>query len=39
LGRKIQFFSGLKILEDGLDFAKISVVEDFLLDIVRQDGL
>jgi len=26
-------------LEDGLDFAKISVVEDFLLDIVRQDGL
>ena len=39
LGRKIQFFSGLKTLEDGLDFAKISVVEDFLLDIVRQDGL
>ena len=38
-GRKIQFFSGLKTLEDGLDFAKISVVEDFLLDIVRQDGL
>jgi hypothetical protein len=39
LGRKIQFFSGLKTLEDGLDFAKISVVEDFLLNIVRQDGL
>ena len=39
LGRKIQFFSGLKTLEDGLDFAKISVVEDFLLDIVRRDGL
>jgi hypothetical protein len=29
----------LKTLEDGLDFAKISVVEDFLLNIVRQDGL
>ena len=39
LGRKIQFFSGLKILEDGLDFAKISVVEDFLLNIVEQEGL
>ena len=39
LGRKIQFFSGLKTLEDGLDFAKISVVEDFLLNIVRQEGL
>ena len=39
LGRKIQFFSGLKTLEDGLDFAKISVVEDFLLDIVKQDGV
>ena len=39
LGRKIQFFSGLKTLEDGLDFAKISVVEDFLLNIIRQEGL
>ena len=39
LGRKIQFFSGLKTLEDGLDFAKISVVEDFLLNIVEQEGL
>ena len=39
LGRKIQFFSGLKTLEDGLDFAKISVVEDFLLNNVRQGDL
>ena len=39
LGIKIQFFSGLKVLEDGLDFAKISVVQDFLLNVAKQEGL
>ena len=39
LGLKIQFFSGLKVLEDGLDFAKISVVQDFLLNVAKQEGL
>ena len=38
LGKKIQFFSGLKILEDGLDFAKVSVMEDFLGNLVKQEG-
>ena len=38
LGKKIQFFSGLKILEDGLDFAKVSVMEDFLNNLVKQEG-
>ena len=39
LGLKIQFFSGLKVVEDGLDFAKISVVQDFLLNVAEQEGL
>ena len=38
LGKKIQFFSGLKVLEDGLDFAKVSVMEDFLNNLVKQEG-
>ena len=38
LGKKIQFFSGLKILEDGLDFAKVSVMADFLGNLVKQEG-
>ena len=38
LGEKIQFFSGLKVLEDGLDFAKVSVMEDFLNNLVKQEG-
>ena len=37
LGKKIQFFSGLKILEDGLDFAKVSVMKDFLSNLVKQE--
>ena len=36
LDQKIQFFSGLKISEDGLDFAKVSVVEDFLGNLAKQ---
>jgi len=39
LDQKIQFFSGLKISEDGLDFAKVSVVEDFLGNLAKQEGL
>ena len=38
LGKKIQFFSGLKVLEDGLDFAKVSVMENFLGNLVKQEG-
>ena len=37
LSIKIQFFSGLKILEDGLDFAKVSVMKDFLSNLVKQE--
>ena len=36
--KKILFFSGLKVLEDGLDFAKVSVVENFLTNLSRQEG-
>ena len=36
--KKILFFSGLKVLEDGLDFAKVSVVESFLTNLSRQEG-
>ena len=39
LDQKIQFFSGLKISEDGLDFAKVSVVEDFLGNLAKEEGL
>ena len=38
LDKKIQFFSGLKTFEDGLDFAKVSVMEDFLTNLVKQEG-
>ena len=38
LDKKIQFFSGLKTFEDGLDFAKVSVVEDFLTNLSEQEG-
>ena len=38
LDKKIQFFSGLKTFEDGLDFAKVSVMEDFLTNLFNQEG-
>ena len=38
LDNKIQFFSGLKTFEDGLDFAKVSVMEDFLTNLFKQEG-
>ena len=38
LDKKIQFFSGLKTFEDGLDFAKVSVMEDFLTNLFKQEG-
>jgi energy-coupling factor transporter ATP-binding protein EcfA2 len=36
--QKIQFFSGLKIVEGGLDFAKVSVMESFLTNLSGQEG-
>ena len=38
LDKKIQFFSGLKTFEDGLDFAKVSVMEDFLTNLFKQES-
>jgi hypothetical protein len=38
LDNKIQFFSGLKTFEDGLDFAKVAVMEDFLTNLFKQEG-
>ena len=38
LDKKVQFFSGLKTFEDGLDFAKVSVMEDFLTNLSEQEG-
>ena len=38
LDKKIQFFSGLKTFEDGLDFAKVTVMEDFLTNLSEQEG-
>ncbi len=38
LDKKIQFFSGLKSFEDGLDFAKVSVMENFLTNLSEQEG-
>ena len=37
--QKVQFFSGLKIIDDGLDFAKVSVLENFLDNLIVQEGL
>jgi hypothetical protein len=36
--RKILFFSGLKIIEDGLDFAKVAVMESFLTNLINNEG-
>lgn len=36
--QKIQFFSGLKVTEGGLDFAKVSVMESFLNNLSGQEG-
>ena len=36
--RKILFFSGLKIIEDGLDFAKVSVMESFLKNLIDNES-
>ena len=36
--KKILFFSGLKAVEDGLDFAKVSVMENFLSNLAKQEG-
>lgn len=38
LDKKIQFFSGLKTFEDGLDFARVSVMEDFLTNLFKQES-
>ena len=35
---KILFFSGLKAVADGLDFAKVSVMENFLTNLAKQEG-
>ena len=36
--RKILFFSGLKIIEDGLDFAKVAVMESFLTNLIDNES-
>ena len=36
--KKILFFSGLKAVGDGLDFAKVSVMESFLTNLAKQEG-
>jgi hypothetical protein len=36
--RKILFFSGLKLIEDGLDFAKVAVMESFLTNLINNEG-
>ena len=36
--KKILFFSGLKVAGDGLDFAKVSVMENFLTNLAKQEG-
>ena len=36
--KKILFFSGLKVAGDGLDFAKVSVMESFLTNLAKQEG-
>jgi predicted Ser/Thr protein kinase len=38
LKNKILFFSGLKAVADGLDFAKVSVMENFLTNLAKQEG-
>ena len=38
LNKKILFFSGLKVAGDGLDFAKVSVMENFLTNLAKQEG-
>ena len=38
LKNKILFFSGLKAVADGLDFAKVSVMENFLTNLTKQEG-
>ena len=36
--RKILFFSGLKVIEDGLDFAKVAVMESFLTNLIDNES-
>jgi len=36
--RKILFFSGLKLIEDGLDFAKVAVMESFLTNLIDNES-
>ncbi len=36
--RKILFFSGLKLIEDGLDFAKVAVMESFLTNLINNES-